>query len=109
MRGTVALVALAMLAGCTTVKEREVYSAMRSGGFTEADARCLAAQAARLLSIRQLRELQAAADALEKPVREKSVGDALDALQANLDPQTVQIVARVGVECVKARLQEKAL
>jgi hypothetical protein len=108
MRATVALVALALLGACTTVKEREVYGALRGGGFTEADARCLAARAARSLSIRQLRELQAAVDALDQPVREMAVGDAIDGLRANLDPQTVQLVARIGMECVRARIEEKA-
>ncbi len=108
MRATVALAALLLLGACTTVKEREVYGALQGGGFTEADARCLAARAARSLSIRQLRRLQAAVDALEQPVREMPVGEAIDGLRANLDPQTMQIVARVGVECVRARLQENA-
>lgn len=108
MRATVALVALVILAGCTTVKEREVFGALSGGGFTEADARCLAARAARSLSIRQLKQLQAAVDSLDKPVREMTIGQAIDGLSANLDPQTVQIMARVGVDCARARLQEKA-
>jgi len=89
----------------SAIKEREVYGTMRDVGFTEADARCLAARAARQMSIRQLRSLQSAADALEKPILEKPVGEVIAAIRTNVDSDTLAIVARLSADCVRARLE----
>lgn len=107
LRAAVALLALGFVtSGCVTAaKEREVYGAMRDVGFTEADARCLAARAGRQLSIRQLRSLQRAADALEKPILEKPVGEVIEAIRTNVDSETLAVVARLSADCVRARME----
>jgi len=107
MRSAVAILALGFLgSGCVTaVKEREVFGAMRDVGFTEDDARCLAARAGRQLSIRQLRSLQRAANALDKPVRDMPVGQVIDAIGNNVDGETLGVVVRLSAECARMRLE----
>jgi outer membrane murein-binding lipoprotein Lpp len=108
MRPTVALAALSSLvvAGCVTAaKEREVLTALRGVGFTETDARCLAARAGRRLSVRQLRSLEQAARAMPTPVAEKPVGEVVAAIRDNVDAQTLRLVAELTVECAKLRLE----
>jgi hypothetical protein len=95
-----------LLSGCvTSIKEREVDSALRGVGFLAQDRQCLAARAARQLSIRQLRQIQAAANALDQPVTEMTIGDALTRLQRHIDPETVRVMATVARECVATRLE----
>lgn len=95
-----------LLNGCVgAVKEREVFGAMRDVGFTEADARCLAARAGRSLTVRQLRSLQRAASALDQPVMEKPLGQVIDAIRTNVDGETLAIVVRLSVDCARARIE----
>lgn len=103
-QAVMSIVSALLLSGCiTAVKEREVYGAIRGVGFTEADTRCLAARAGRQLSIRQLRSLQQAAAAMEQPVREKKVGQAIDAISDHVDAETLGRVVRLTIECARIR------
>ena len=98
-----------LLSGCVTaIKQTEVNNALRDVGFTQADARCLAARAGRQLSVRQLRSLQQAASSMDKPIREMPVGDVIDAIQNHVDPDTLRIVGRLAAECARARVNEQA-
>lgn len=93
-----------LLTGCVTaVKQQEVYGAIHGVGFLEADARCIASRAGRQLSIRDLRSLQRAANAIEGPVREATVGQVIDAISANVEPETLGTVVRLAAECRQAR------
>ncbi|MFN3371757.1 MAG: hypothetical protein ACK4Z0_09555 [Sphingomonadaceae bacterium] len=95
--------------GCVTaIKEREVLGAMRDLGFTEADARCLAARAGRQLSVRQLRSLQRAAGELEQPVREMPVGQVIDAIRTHVDGETLGVIVGLSLECARLRMEERA-
>jgi hypothetical protein len=89
----------------SAIKEREVYGTMRDVGFTEADARCLAARAGRQMSVRQLRSLQRAAGEMDQPVLEMPVGEVLAAIRANVDGETLAVVARLSADCVRARME----
>jgi len=107
LRAAVVLLALGFLtSGCVTdVKAQEVYGAARDVGFTEADARYLAARAGRQLSIRQLRSLQRAAGALDKPIFEKPVGAVLEDIRTNVDSDTLAVVAWLSADSVRARME----
>lgn len=97
-----------LLSGCiTAAKEREVYGAIRGVGFLETDARCIAARAGRQLTIRQLRSLERAANAMEKPIREMPVGQVLDAVSDHLDAETLGVIFRLTVECARNRLEQE--
>ena len=92
------------LPGCVTaIKQREVNTALTDVGFTQEDARCLARQASRNLSISQLRSLQRAAGSLQQPIREMPVGDVIDNIRAHVDPETLQAVGRMAADCARAR------
>lgn len=98
-----------LLSGCVSaIKEAEVYGAIRGVGFLETDARCLAARAGRQLSIRQLRSLQRAAAAMDKPIREMPVGAVIDAVSDHVDPETLGRIVRLSVECARARKADMA-
>jgi hypothetical protein len=107
MRATIALLLpCLLLTGCVTAaKQQEVYSAIRDVGFLEADARCIASRAGRQLSIRELRSLQRAANAVERPVRDATVGQVIDAISTNVEPETLGTVVRLASECLQARSQ----
>jgi hypothetical protein len=93
-----------LLAGCVTAaKQQEVYGAIHGVGFLEADARCIASRAGRQLSIRDLRSLQRAAGAIEGPVREATVGQVVDAISQNVEPETLGTVVRLAAECRQTR------
>lgn len=93
-----------LLSGCVTaVKQQEVYSAIRDVGFLENDARCIASRAGRQLSIRELRSLQRAANAVDRPVRDATVGQVIDAISGNVEPETLGTLARLSAECVQSR------
>ena len=93
-----------LLTGCVTaLKQQEVYGAIRGVGFLEPDARCIAARAGRQLSIRDLRSLQRAANAIPSPVREATVGQVVDAISDNVEPETLGTVVRLAAECRQER------
>ncbi|MBO9517732.1 MAG: hypothetical protein J7493_06660 [Porphyrobacter sp.] len=95
-----------LLTGCiTAAKQQEVYSAIRDVGFLEADARCISSRAGRQLSIRELRSLQRAANAVERPVRDATVGQVIDAISQNVEPETLGTLVRLASECLQARTQ----
>ena len=110
MLRVVALLSFAVLAsGCiTTRKQSEVDSALRDVGFSEDDARCLASRAGRRLTVRELRSLQRAASAMEQPVREMPVGEVIDAIRNNVDPETLSVISRFAQECVQQRMERPA-
>ncbi len=85
-----------------------MYGTMRDVGFTEADARCLAARAGRQLSVRQLRTLQRAAGSLDQPVLEMPVGDVIAAIRTHVDGDTLAVVARLSADCVRTRMEGQA-
>jgi outer membrane murein-binding lipoprotein Lpp len=102
----VAIVSGLLLSGCVTaIKENEVNAALSGVGFLERDRACLAARAARQLSIRQLRQIQAAANAMDKPITEMTIGDAIARLQRHIDPATVRVMANVAKECAMVRIE----
>ncbi len=105
-----ALLSLAALTtGCITArKQSEVNGVLRDVGFSEADARCLATRAGRQLTVRELRSLQRAASAMEQPVREMPVGEVIDAIRNNVDPQTLSIIGGLAAECAQQRQQAAA-
>ena len=104
----VTLLAGLALPGCVrAIKQSEVDTTLRSAGFSQEDARCLAARAARRLSVGQLRSLQRAAASLQQPVRETTIGEAIDAVRNNVDTSTIRILVQLGDECIRSRLQEK--
>ncbi len=84
-----------------------MFGAMREVGFTETDARCLAARAGRSLSVRQLRSLQRAAGELKQPVQEMPVGQVIEAIRTHVDAETLKTVARLSIDCVQRRLLEQ--
>lgn len=105
-----ALLSLAALTtGCITArKQSEVDTALRDVGFSEADARCLATRAGRQLTVRELRSLQRAGSAMQQPVREMPVGDVIDAIRNNVEPETLSVIARFAQECVEQRMARPA-
>lgn len=105
-----ALLSLAVLTtGCVTArKQSEVDAALRGVGFSEADARCLATRAGRQLTVRELRSLQRAGSAMQQPVREMPVGEVIDAIRDNVDPQTLSIIAGFTQECIQQRTERAA-
>ena len=104
----VAVVAAIGLPGCVrAIKQSEVDTTLRSAGFSQEDARCLAARAARRLSVGQLRSLQRAAASFQQPVRETTIGDAIDGVRTHVDSATIRILVQLGDECIRARVQEK--
>lgn len=109
-RTVMAVSALALaLPGCVSaIKQHEVGTALRDVGFTEADARCLAARAGRQMTVRQLRSLQQAANSMDKPIREMPVGDVIDAVRNHVDPDTLRLMGRLAMECAQARANEAA-
>jgi hypothetical protein len=109
LRTIVAILTLAVTtSGCiSAAKEREVFGAMREVGFTETDARCLAARAGRKLSVRQLRSLQRAASELDQPVREMPAGQVIDAIRTHVDSETLGVVVGLTVDCIRLRMEER--
>ena len=92
------------LSGCVSaIKQHEVNTALTDVGFTQADARCLARQAGRNLSVSQLRSLQRAAGTMQQPIREMPVGDVIDAIRTNVDPETLRAVGQMAADCARAR------
>lgn len=110
MLRVIALLSLAALTtGCVTArKQSEVNTALRDVGFSEADARCLATRAGRQLTVRELRSLQRAASAMQQPVREMPVGDVIDAIRNNVDPETLGVIAGLAQECMQQRTERPA-
>lgn len=110
MLRVIALLSLAaMTTGCITArKQSEVDTALRDVGFSEADARCLATRAGRQLTVRELRSLQRAASAMQQPVREMPVGEVIDAIRNNVDPETLSVISRFAQECVQQRMERTA-
>ncbi len=106
----VAILGLAALTtGCITArKQSEVDTVLRDVGFSEADARCLATRAGRQLTVRELRSLQRAASAMQQPVREMPVGEVIDAIRNNVDPETLSVIGRFAQECVQQRMERPA-
>lgn len=105
MQRLVAIGALALAtSGCVSaIKQSEVQTAMIGVGFSREDAQCAAMRAARHLSARELISLQRTASRLQQPVREMKVGDLLDTVSENVDPQTLGTIARLGAECLQQR------
>ena len=110
MHKVIALLALATLTtGCITArKQSEVNTALRDVGFTETDARCLANRAGRDLTVRELRSLQRAASAMQQPVREMPVGEVIDAIRNNVDPETLSVISRFAQHCMQQRVERNA-
>ena len=105
----VLLTVASLTTGCITArKQSEVDTALRDVGFSETDARCLASRAGRQLTVRELRSLQRAASTMQQPVREMPVGEVIDAIRNNVDPETLSVIAGLAQECVQQRMQRTA-
>lgn len=104
LRAVILIAAGLASTGCIrAIKQAEVMGAMQDLGLSDPDARCLASRAARQLSVRELRSLQAAAKSVGDRSAETPLPVAVLRVRDKVAPQTLTTAVRIAGECVVER------
>lgn len=104
LRAVVLIAAGLASTGCVrAIKQGEVMGAMRDLGLSDPDAHCVASRAARQLSIRELRSLQAAAASVGDRTGSTPLPIAVLRVRDKVDPQTLATAVQIAGECVAER------
>lgn len=94
-----AIIMLLLVSGCASMKRAQVRTALQDVGMAETDARCLARPLVRDLSTSQLKTLKKLKDLFTSESNDMSEADIMQALNENLDPETVGAVLVAVSEC----------
>lgn len=88
------------LGACATTKQSQIRSALLDAGLPPTTATCMAEPLARDLSVSQLKSLQRVAKLAQTSPERIDSQKALELLRQDLDPETVGVVVRAGLECL---------
>jgi hypothetical protein len=91
--------ALAMLGACAATPEARVRTALMDYGLAEPQAKCMAAEMVDDLSVRQLMKLNRVSKTGRDDLRRMTMGEFVDFVRRNGDPELVSVTARAALGC----------
>ena len=87
------------LAGCGTVAENRITTALTDAGLSEPVSSCIADRMVDRLSMAQLRSISRLKDKAGERPKEMGLPAFLLAHRSDLDPEVYSVIARAGVGC----------
>jgi hypothetical protein len=93
------IAALVLLAACAATPEARVKTALMDYGLAEPQAKCMARDMVDDLSIRQLMKLNRVSKTGRDDLRRMSMGEFVDFVRRNGDPELITVTARAALGC----------